>query len=426
MKQTLTKKIFIAAIALSLSFSLVQAQSSVEGLKSDISEKQQQLDRLNDEIQGLQKEISARQKQAATLKNEVALFDLQILQTERQAAARELEIEKLSAEIGVTQTLIAQKEEEILEQKEFLGETLRLIYEFDSVTPLEMTLGNDTFSEFLDQAQYASNLQERNQEIITEVRSLKADLEQKQEELKAAIADQETAIKQLDLAQAAIESQRGDKQSLLNQTKGQEAIYQNLLSEVAQKQEQVGREIFELEVALRNQLGDPTLPPVPGFLQWPTSGVLTQGYGNTGFTSLGYNFHNGIDIAASPGTKIFAAGDGIVFAVGTGQAAYGNWVVIKHTIVRDGSVNNIYTLYAHLQGFTVSSGQAVRGGDLLGFMGNTGNTTRLLYGPERGYHLHFTIFDEKGFSIKPGKFQDAFGAYQIPVGITYNPLNFLQ
>lgn len=419
-------RLFIAAVILSLSFSFVRAEAPVDELQQNISEKQKQLDELNEEINSLQKDIATKQRQSASLKNEISLFDLQIRQTETQIAARALEIQKLADEILQLQIAIQEKQEQIEKQKQFLAETLRLIYEYDSVSPLEITLGNDTFSDFLDQVQYASSLQERTTEVLLEVKRLKMEMEQKQEDLKTSLAEEEAAKQQLEIAQQSLEQQRTGKQALLTQTRGQERVYQSLISEVAKKQEEVAREIFELEVELRRQLGDPTLPPVPGFLRWPASGILSQGYGNTGFTALGYSFHNGVDIAAAPGTKIFAAGDGVVFAVGSGEAAYGNWIVLKHTIVRDGTVNNIYTLYAHLQGFAAASGQAVKAGDLIGYMGNTGNTTRLLYGPERGYHLHFTIFDEKGFSIREGQFQHIYGPYRIPVGITYNPLDFLR
>jgi len=74
----------------------------------------------------------------------------------------------------------------------------------------------------------------------------------------------------------------------------------------------------------------------------------------------------------------------------------------------------------------VSAGQVVRGGDIIGYEGNTGNTTRLLYGPEAGYHLHFTVFDEEGFGIKHGQYSAKYGSYDIPYGYTYNPKNFLK
>lgn len=416
----------LAVFVLSLSFGIGQAQTPVEDLKGDISEKQQQLDQIVAEIQNLQKEITRKKREAASLQNEIALYDLQIRQTEIQIQAVELEIAKFSSQILETQIAIQDKIEQIAKQKEFLAETLRLINEYDSVSPLEITLGNDTFSEFLDQVQYTTNLQEKNQELLTTIKQLKDELEQKKAQLEQELAQQEEAREQLGLARHSLEAQRGGKAALLSQTRGQERIYQTLLSEAAKKQEQVAREIFELEVSIRQQLGDKTLPPIAGVLRWPMSGILTQGYGNTGFTALGYSFHNGIDIAAPPGSKVYAAGDGLVFAAGVGEAAYGNWVVIKHTISKDGKVYNIYTLYAHLQKSAVAVGQAIRGGDLVGFEGNSGNTTRLLYGEERGYHLHFTVFDEEGFSIKDGAYQNIYGPYQIPYGYTYNPTDFLK
>lgn len=422
------KQKLIAALTLAvLTFGTASsAQAPIDELRDNISEKQQELEKITSEIQNLQKEIVQKQKQAASLKNEAALFDLHIRQTEKQIEAVETEINKLSSEILATQISIREKEEGIERQKTYLAETLRLINEYDTVSALEITLSNETFSQFLDQVQYTANLSEKNQELLETIRALKAELELKEAQLESELTKQETLKAELQAARDSLTDQKLQKESLLAKTRGQEKVYQALLSETAKKQEEVEREIFELEVTIREQLGDKTLPPISGLLRWPMSGVLTQGYGKTGFTALGYTFHNGLDIAAPAGAKIYAAGDGIVYATGTGKAAYGNWVLLKHTLSQDGKIFNIYTLYAHLQSFIVNTGQAVRAGDLLGFEGNTGNTTRLLYGPERGYHLHFTIFDEEGFGIKNGAYENIYGPYQIPYGYTYNPMNFLK
>lgn len=426
LNSSLIRRITTSAILFALVFSISSAQTSVEELRGDINEKQQQLDQIYTEIQNLQRQINRKKQEVATLKNEVAVFDLQIQQTERQINAVEVEIEKISSEILETQVQIQQKEEEIARQKNFLSENLRLINEYDQVTALEITLGNDTFSEFLDQMQYASNLQEKTLDVLEVIKELKAQLEDKKLELSVKLEEQESLKKQLEVAKAELDSQRAQKQSLLTATRGQERTYQVLLADANAKQEQVEREIFELEVSIRQQIGDKSLPAIEGLLRWPMSGILTQGYGKTGFTALGYSFHNGIDIAAPAGARIYAAGDGVIYATGTGTAAYGNWIVIKHSITKDGNTFNIFTLYGHLRTILVSSGQAVLSGDLIGYEGNTGNTTRLLYGPERGYHLHFMVLDGEDFHIKPGAYQDKYGPYQIPYGYTYNPLNFLQ
>ena len=413
-------------VMLFLIFGVSLGQSSIEDLKNAVSDRQSKLSQINSEIQNLQKQITSAQKQAASLKNEVVLFDLQIKQTENQINSVTLEIEDLAQKIADTQATISKKQEAIEKQKEFLSETLRLINEYDAKTALEITLGNDTFSQFLDQVQYVTNLDEKTQDLLDTIKKLKAELEEKKKQLVGELNKQEELKTSLDIAMKSLQKQRDQKQYLLAITRGQEKIYKTMLSEASTKQDQVEREIFQLEVDIRSKLGDKTLPPIAGLLQWPMSGILTQGYGKTGFTALGYNFHNGLDIAAPAGTPIYAAGDGVVYATGTGAAAYGNWVVVKHTLNKDGKLANIFTLYGHLEKAAVSAGKAVRGGDLVGYEGNTGNTTRLLYGPERGYHLHFTVFDEDGFGIKEGAYQDLYGPYQIPYGYTYNPIGFLQ
>jgi murein DD-endopeptidase MepM/ murein hydrolase activator NlpD len=87
--------------------------------------------------------------------------------------------------------------------------------------------------------------------------------------------------------------------------------------------------------------------------------------------------HQGIDLVADPGTRVFAAADGIV----TGAApngGYGNWIEIEH----EGKLSSVY---GHLSAFApgIAPGVRVQKGDLVGFVGNTGRST--------GPHLHFEL-----------------------------------
>lgn len=105
-----------------------------------------------------------------------------------------------------------------------------------------------------------------------------------------------------------------------------------------------------------------------GAFVWPTSGRISQGF---------RWYHQAIDIANKAGTPILAADSGRVAVVGwPDNTGYGNRVVIDHG-------NGFATLYAHLSRWTVSVGQSVRRGDLIGYMGSTGRST--------GPHLHFEI-----------------------------------
>lgn len=106
-----------------------------------------------------------------------------------------------------------------------------------------------------------------------------------------------------------------------------------------------------------------------GQFSWPTYGWLSQGF------RIG---HSAIDIAAPTGTPVFASDRGVVIRAGWSDVGYGNFVVIDHNI-------DYLTLYAHLSVVAVREGQVVAKGQVIGWVGSTGNST--------GPHLHFEIRD---------------------------------
>lgn len=120
-----------------------------------------------------------------------------------------------------------------------------------------------------------------------------------------------------------------------------------------------------------------------GTFRRPTSGWrLTQPFGHTSFE----NFHDGIDLDWGSGTTLFAAGSGKVVRASRGWGGgYGNNIVIDHG-------NGFQTLYGHMSSFSVSPGQWVNQGQVIGIMGSTGWST--------GVHVHFKI-TKNGAAVNP-------------------------
>ncbi len=411
-------------LGLSLAFGFLP---SVAGQTNDLlaklrQEKQQQLDSLNKKISDYQTQIKQRQAIAGSLKNELGILDLQISQTEAQIEATNAQIDATNLDIAETTDQIVKTQQQIDKQKVLLKNLIGQINELDQMSPLEIALENDNFTEFLDQLQYTTNVQERSQEVLNEIKVLKTQLDQKNLDLKKQKADLDSYKESLEVTEDSLAKQRKDKAAILSQTRGQEAAYQKLLTDSEKLEGQLEKEINDLDSQIAGKLGDRKQRPVKGLFAWPMDGVLTQGYGNTGFTSLGYNFHNGIDIAAPAGTTIYAAADGVVLGTGSGNGAYGNWATIKHTLANG---RGLVSLYGHMSKVAVRVGQSVKQNDIVGYEGNTGNTTRLLYGPHRGYHLHFTVFDLEGYGVAAGTLTKIYGPYQVPYGATYNPLEYL-
>ena len=91
--------------------------------------------------------------------------------------------------------------------------------------------------------------------------------------------------------------------------------------------------------------------------------------------------HRGDDLHAAEGTDVLAAADGVVITA-VKHYSYGNFVVIDHGTNAEG--HSWRTLYAHLQSYTVEAGQSVIQGQVIGYAGNTGQST--------GNHCHFEVF----------------------------------
>ena len=101
---------------------------------------------------------------------------------------------------------------------------------------------------------------------------------------------------------------------------------------------------------------------------------------------LGYiRPHKGIDLGCDRGTPVYAIADGIVSAAAA-VYSYGNCVQISHGTADDG--NTYDSLYAHLSSIAVSQGSAVTKGQVIGYVGNTGNVYSTGGG---GYHLHLEL-----------------------------------
>jgi len=110
--------------------------------------------------------------------------------------------------------------------------------------------------------------------------------------------------------------------------------------------------------------------------------------------------HGGIDFGVYWGTPILAATDGkVVYAYNDGDIAkdsgdlrwtYGTFVVVEST---DGMYR---TYYAHMRSKTVSVGDAVKQGDVVGYCGNTGRVSSSSTGPYAGTHLHFEVRVKSG------------------------------
>ena len=111
------------------------------------------------------------------------------------------------------------------------------------------------------------------------------------------------------------------------------------------------------------------------------------GYRTDPFTKV-RKFHAGMDFSSKTGTPIFATGDGIVERADNSASGYGNHIVIRHGYGYE-------TLYGNLSKYKVRSGQRVKRGDIIGYVGSTGRS--------EAPHLHYEVH-KNGEVVNPLNF----------------------
>ncbi len=131
-------------------------------------------------------------------------------------------------------------------------------------------------------------------------------------------------------------------------------------------------------------------------MQTPIDGArMSSGYGMRHHPVLGYNkMHKGVDFAASRGTPIYAAGNGVIDKAGR-NGGYGNYIRIRHK-------NGLKTAYAHMKKFArgMRNGKRVVQGQVIGYVGTTGRST--------GPHLHYEVL-RNGKQVNPKSIKSSSG-----------------
>jgi len=401
-----------------------QAADAPASTDPDKSAIQAQIDAHNQQIADLEKEIAAYQSQLntlgaqhQTLQTAISSIDVsrkqtstQIQVTQNKLAATNLQLQKLSGQISDTQYRIQL-------DKQSVGQSLRAMQAADETSVIEQVLAAESLADAWTNADAVGAVNEALRANVATLTGVTQQLASQQDDVGKNKNQLASLDSQLSAQQHQLDVNKAAKAQLLSQTKSQESSYQSL---IAQKKAQ--QKVFESDLAkLQSQLqsvGQASIPTVgKGILAWPYSPTfavgcqskagalgnpycITQYFGNTAFATANasiYNGmgHDGIDIGMPIGTPVQAALAGTVLGTGntdqyhsptTGAQCYsfGKWVMVKHA-------NGLATLYAHLSQVSVSTGQSVATGAVVGYSGMTGYAT--------GPHLHFGVYASAGVKI---------------------------
>ena len=336
--------------------------------KSDWEQAEKELSEEKEKYEQIESSKDKAQAQKQSLKNQQSIILDQISQSIEQINQKELEISN-------QEQVIAEKQAQIDERWGDFKDRMQAMQVMHDSGAVAMITSAQSLYDLLTFSTTLQQVSEKDTEVLEEMNQQKAELEAEKQELEQAMAELESAKAALedksDQLSANIQAQDATISKLDADAKAQEQVV-----EEKQKIADAAEAAYEQWVQQNASSGSGVC--AEGFI-WPlpSAGRVTTEFGAdqwvNGVFSSG---HKGLDIAIAGGTPIYAAHNGTVAAT-TGHWSYGNVVMIDNG-------DGISTLYAHMQSAAiVSVGQTVTQGQVIGYVGSTGNSS--------GNHLHFEV-----------------------------------
>jgi len=258
-------------------------------------------DNYDQQIAALQSQIDSFQQQAAQLNGQAASLQKELDQLTAQKNAIQAQIDLQQAQLGKLNQQIAASQKKIADSQGALGDTIADLYVSNDVSPLEMLASSNSIADYVDKQTYRNTVKDSLTTTISTIKKTKQELEEQKKSVEQVIAEQQ-------FARDALAAKENEQAQLVAQTRGQEAAYQNLISDresqklAVQKQQQAA-----IEAAARR--GGGTINILPGDPNkggypweagcWVDANAWSHGgAGGNGADPLGYGCRQCVSYAA--------------------------------------------------------------------------------------------------------------------------------
>ncbi len=350
-------------------------QEDIDDIKDQISENSAQIKEIEEKLEQKKKEEASANEQIELLEEKIALLNEQISNTEVAIQEYNGRIEEKQAEIEEMEELEAQQYALFCAQTRDMEETGEVSY-------LSILFSASSFSELLDYAMLISEVMEYHNSVINDLLDTESQLDTAKTELEQQELELETLKAEQEGNKAELLSQEAEVENLVAQIQSQERSYQSELDIYEKASAELDKQLEEAEKQYEEELAAlaaADAAAADGDWYWPLPGRYyissTFAYRIHPITGV-WSHHTGNDIPAPSGTEIHAANSGIVTDVGY-NSTYGNYIQISHG-------NGYTTFYGHMKSTAiVSVGSTVEKGQVIGYVGTTGQST--------GNHLHFEL-----------------------------------
>ncbi len=415
------KKLLLILIVTFSFFPTISSAQTNSDIQQKIEETKRERDKLLEEQKKLQTALNEVSKEGQTLQTNVKTLDTtrsklanDLKLTQANINTSNLTIKKLEGDIGTN-------ESEIETHKSAIKESLQRIASYDKQSFVFGLLSYESLDEVWSDTVNIWDLQDKINDRINTLEKTQVKLIENKVAKESQKKQLVSLSSQLSGQKRVVDETRTAQALLLAATKNKEAEYQKMLKENKAREEEFERLLFQFESALTASDASERPTAGRGALAWPLENVfITQQFGRTSASTRLYvsGTHNGIDFRATVGTPVKSVRGGVVSGTGNtddqrGCYSYGRWILIRHN-------NGLSSLYAHLSGSIVTTGQDVSEGQVIGYTG--GQPRQNGSGFSTGPHLHFGLFVTAGVQILPYSSSKNCQNVSIPLA---NPRDYL-
>jgi murein DD-endopeptidase MepM/ murein hydrolase activator NlpD len=373
------KKAFWLPIALGLCAYLVLPLPGLGAPLSDrIDQKRQEVEHAKQKEGVLTTTIQGFSNRIDGLQGEIQATQQRLDRAQSSLDRQKDQLLEVRDRLEVARDRLARLRDELATARRLLAARLVEIYKSDTPDALTVVLEADGFADLLERAEFLERISDQDRLITDRVQGLRDQAEDQAVELAKLEQREQLAAERILRERDQIASAQDQLVSSRDQLASARADKRGALTSVRDQKHAALEDLASLEaeqarVAAALQ-GAPAPGPIKqgsGQLIWPLNGPVTGVFGEVRPGHL----HSGIDIAVPEGTPIRAADSGRVAIMGW-VGGYGNYTCIQHTA-------SMSTCYGHQSSFATSNGASVTQGQVIGYSGNTGNST--------GPHLHFEV-----------------------------------
>lgn len=345
----------------------VQAATKQEQLEAAKKEAQAKLDEIKKKIKQHENNIANAESQKASMETQSKLITEQIDLLVQQIFDTQLHIEEKTVQVE-------EKQRQIDERWDDFKKRMAAMQEINDRGGIAILSQATNLYELLTFNQTLQDISEKDNEVLDEMQTARQILQEE----KAALEEEEVRLQ--------------DQQGQLEAKKVELAASIQAANETISAEEAAQEADEAAATSARKEL-DAAAAALDNYLREANNAYTNVKFNSSlGFRSpldsykymscaYGKNGHLGVDWAAAGGTPIHAAADGVV-SRSEYHYSYGNFVQIYHGADDNGTT--YATLYAHMNSFPlVSVGQTVTKGQVIGYVGTTGNST--------GNHLHLEL-----------------------------------